>query len=105
MYLFSHAYETDVFFYRLQVQVFRQQLELAKELQRPVSIHCVNAFGDLLEIMQSIGPLPGGAILHSYLGSAELVTPLAKLGAYFSVSGHTMSMKQDKAKKMLKAAS
>ncbi|KAF5201123.1 3'-5' ssDNA/RNA exonuclease TatD [Thalictrum thalictroides] len=85
-----------------QAQVFRQQLELAKELQKPVSIHCVRAFGDLLEIMQRIGPFPGGAILHSYLGSAEMVPALAKLGAYFSFSGYLMSMKPNKAKKMLK---
>lgn len=35
---------------KVQVGVFRQQLELAKELNRPASIHCVCAFGDLLEI-------------------------------------------------------
>ncbi|KAK9122034.1 hypothetical protein Syun_019651 [Stephania yunnanensis] len=85
-----------------QIQVFRQQLELAKQLERPVSIHCVRAFGDLLEIMQSVGPFPQGAILHSYMGSAEMVPSLAKLGAYFSFSGFLFSMKQLKAKKMLK---
>ncbi|XP_042513999.1 uncharacterized metal-dependent hydrolase YabD isoform X2 [Macadamia integrifolia] len=85
-----------------QVQVFRQQLELAKGLQRPVSVHCVRAFGDLLEILQSAGPFPAGVILHSYLGSAEMVPEFAKLGAYFSFSGFLMSMKPQKAKKMLK---
>ncbi|XXG76401.1 hypothetical protein AAC387_Pa08g0761 [Persea americana] len=86
-----------------QVDVFRQQLELAKELERPVSIHCVRAYGDLLEIMQSAGPFPAGVILHSYLGSAEMVPGLAKLGAYFSFSGYLMSLKSQKAKKMLKS--
>ncbi|KAL4187481.1 hypothetical protein AMTRI_Chr09g39260 [Amborella trichopoda] len=96
----SHGKTID---FQLQVQCFRQQLELAKELDRPVSIHCIRAYGDLLEIMQSIGPFPAGAILHSYLGSAEMAAGLAKLGAYFSFSGYLMSMKQQKAKKMLKA--
>ncbi|KAL9423169.1 hypothetical protein AB3S75_035295 [Citrus x aurantiifolia] len=85
-----------------QVGVFRQQLELAKELKRPASIHCVRAFGDLLEIMKSVGPFPDGVIIHSYLGSAEMVPELSKLGAYFSFSGFLMSMKAQKAKKMLK---
>lgn len=85
-----------------QVQVFQQQLQLAKDLKRPVSIHCVRAFGDLLPIMQRIGPFPAGVILHSYLGSAEMVPEFAKLGAYFSFSGFLMSMEQRKAKKMLK---
>lgn len=38
--------------YLFQIEVFRQQLELAKELKRPASIHCVRAFGDLLQIMK-----------------------------------------------------
>ncbi|XP_057969944.1 uncharacterized protein LOC131159228 isoform X2 [Malania oleifera] len=85
-----------------QVEVFQRQLELAKELQRPVSIHCVRAFGDLLQIMQRMGPFPAGVILHSFLGSAEMVPEFAKLGAYFSFSGFLMSMNVQKAKKMLK---
>lgn len=85
-----------------QVEVFQQQLELAKELKRPVSVHCVRAFGDLLQIMQHVGPFPAGVILHSYLGSAEMVPEFAKLGAYFSFSGYLMSMKEQKAKKMLR---
>lgn len=86
-----------------QVEVFRQQLELAKELKRPASVHCVRAYGDLLQIMKNTGPFPAGVILHSYLGSAEMVPEFAKLGAYFSFSGYLMSMKAQKAKKMLKA--
>ncbi|CAN8243959.1 unnamed protein product [Cochlearia groenlandica] len=86
-----------------QVVVFRQQLELAKELNKPASVHCVRAFGDVLEILKSVGPFPYGVILHSYLGSAEMVPEFAKLGAYFSFSGFLMSMSEKKAKKMLKA--
>ncbi|KAJ0668575.1 putative TatD family, metal-dependent hydrolase [Helianthus annuus] len=86
-----------------QVQTFLLQLQLAKELKRPASVHCVRAFGDLLDIMKSLGPFPEGVILHSYLGSAEMVPEFAKLGAYFSFSGFLMAMKETKAKKMLKA--
>nr|XP_043624899.1 uncharacterized metal-dependent hydrolase YabD-like [Erigeron canadensis]XP_043624900.1 uncharacterized metal-dependent hydrolase YabD-like [Erigeron canadensis] len=86
-----------------QVETFRLQLQLAKELKRPASVHCVRAFGDLLDIMKSVGPFPEGVILHSYLGSAEMVPEFAKLGAYFSFSGFLMAMKENKAKKMLKA--
>ncbi|KAK9681836.1 hypothetical protein RND81_10G030900 [Saponaria officinalis] len=86
-----------------QVDVFRKQLELAKELKKPASVHCVRAFGDLLDVMKSAGPFPEGVVLHSYLGSAEMVPELARLGAYFSFSGFLMSMKPQKAKKMVKA--
>ncbi|KAF7801429.1 Cactus-binding domain, C-terminal, Cactin, central region [Senna tora] len=86
-----------------QLEVLRPQLELAKELNRPASVHCVDAFDDLLQLMKSIGPFPAGIILHSYIGSAEMVPEFSKLGAYFSFSGHDMSLLDaDKAKKMIK---
>lgn len=85
-----------------QLETFSLQLQLAKELKRPASVHCVRAFGDVLDIMKSIGPFPEGVILHSYLGSAEMVPEFAKLGAYFSFSGFLMDMKESKAKKMVK---
>ncbi|GAB2301145.1 hypothetical protein Dimus_035177 [Dionaea muscipula] len=86
-----------------QVDVFRQQLVLARELKKPASVHCVRAFGELLDILRSLGPFNSGVVLHSYLGSAEMVPELAKLGGYFSFSGFLMDMKPQKAKKMLKA--
>ncbi|KAG4121911.1 hypothetical protein ERO13_D11G235500v2 [Gossypium hirsutum] len=85
-----------------QIEVFRQQLQLAKELKKPASVHCVRAFGDLLHIVKDIGPFPDGLLLHSYLGSAEMVPEFVKSGAYFSLSGYIMPMKVQKAKKMLK---
>ncbi|XP_028761203.1 uncharacterized protein LOC114734686 [Neltuma alba] len=85
-----------------QVEVLRLQLELAKELNRPASVHCVDAFDELLQLMKSIGPFPAGVILHSYIGSAEMVPEFHKLGAYFSFSGHLLFLKPDKAEEMLK---
>ncbi|XP_020083853.1 uncharacterized protein LOC109707161 isoform X2 [Ananas comosus] len=86
-----------------QEEVFLQQLELAKELERPVSVHCVRAFGDLLGILKRTGPFPAGVILHSYLGSADMVASLANLGSYFSFSGYLTNMKVQNAKKILRS--
>ncbi|XP_042463836.1 uncharacterized metal-dependent hydrolase YabD-like isoform X1 [Zingiber officinale] len=94
----SHGRQID---FAQQVDVFSQQLQLAKDLKKPVSVHCVRAFGDLLEIMLRTGPFPDGVILHSYMGSAESVSGFAKLGSYFSFSGFLTSMKPQKAKKLL----
>lgn len=71
-----------------QQAVFRWQLRVAAERNRPVSIHCLQAWGDLLEILRE-GPLPScGFLLHSYGGSVEMLKPLADLGAYFSFPGY-----------------
>ncbi|KAL3522452.1 hypothetical protein ACH5RR_015286 [Cinchona calisaya] len=89
--------------YTEQVEVFRQQLQLAKDINRPASIHCVEAFDDMIEILKSFAPFPSGFLLHSYIGCAELVPQLAELGAYFSISGHLMPMEESKAQKILQA--
>jgi TatD DNase family protein len=70
-----------------QLEIFKTQLALAVALDRPVTIHCIDAFGLLLETLQSV-PLPRrGFLLHAYSGSLELVAPFAALGAYFSFNG------------------
>lgn len=52
--------------------------------------------------LRRMGPFPSGIILHSYMGSAEMVPEFAKLGSYFSFSGFLMSMEAQKAKRILK---
>ena len=71
-----------------QEEVFVWQLRLAAERDLPASIHCLQAWGRLLELLQT-GPRPQrGFLLHSYGGPQEMVAPLAKLGAYFSIPGY-----------------
>lgn len=67
-----------------QCEVFAAQLTLAAELNRAASIHCVQAFGALLDVLKAT-PRPGrGFLLHGYGGPAEMVKPFTDLGAYFS---------------------
>ncbi len=71
-----------------QEEVFAWQLRLATERDRPVSIHCLRAWGRLFDLLQA-GPRPRrGFLLHSYGGPQEMVGPLVKLGAYFSLPGY-----------------
>lgn len=71
-----------------QEEVFVWQLRLAAERNLPVSIHCLQAWGLLVDILRR-GPRPAcGFLLHSYGGPMELVNPLAGLGAYFSLPGY-----------------
>ena len=71
-----------------QEEVFGFQLQLAAGRNLPVSIHCLQAWGRMLELLQT-GPRPArGFLLHSYGGPQEMVKPLAGLGAYFSFPGY-----------------
>ena len=67
-----------------QIATFLPQLELAAARDRPVTIHCLQAFGELLPLLHR-HPLPArGFLLHAYGGPAGLVPELVKLGAWFS---------------------
>jgi TatD DNase family protein len=71
-----------------QERVFVWQLRLAAERDLPVSIHCLQAWGRLLEVLRAEPRPRCGFLLHSYGGPREMVEPLAELGAYFSFPGH-----------------
>lgn len=74
--------------YEGQEEVFVAQLRLAAERNLPVSVHCLQAWGRLLELLKA-GPRPAcGFLLHSFGGPQEMVKPLADLGAYFSLPGY-----------------
>ena len=70
----------------LQLEAFSFQLSLAAERNRPASIHCLKAWGLLLETLQSQQLPSCGFLLHSYSGPQEMIHSFAKLGAYFSFS-------------------
>jgi len=70
-----------------QEAVFLAQLEMAKRHKRPVSIHCRQAWGRLIELLDQCGELPRGMLIHCFGGSAEVATELVKRGGYISFSG------------------
>jgi len=68
-----------------QTVVFRAQLDLAEELARPVTIHCVQAWGALNDCLAG-RRFPRGFLIHAYNGPAEMNAGFIKLGGYFSFS-------------------
>lgn len=71
-----------------QLEAFTWQLHVAAERNLPVTIHCLDAWGPLMDALQSSPLPPRGFLLHSYGGSAELAREFAALGAYFSFNGY-----------------
>lgn len=73
-----------------QEEVFVAQLRLAAERNIAASVHCLQTWGRLLELLR-VNPRPAcGFLLHSYGGPVEMVAPLARLGAHFGFPGYFM---------------
>jgi TatD DNase family protein len=79
-----------------QVGVFRFQLAEAAARGLPASIHCLQCWGRMLEILKA-GPVPAcGFLLHSYGGPAEMIEEFARLGAYFSFPGYFLHPRKER---------
>jgi TatD DNase family protein len=91
----DHIHETEN--KEEQLKVFALQIEIAQQLKRSVSVHCLKAWGDLLSAFSSMKKLPKYIAFHSFSGSAETMHILEKMGCYFSCSG---SVTHDKNKRI-----
>jgi TatD DNase family protein len=67
----------------VQIRTFRQALDVAAQLSRPVSIHSYCATGLVMEELRR-RPVPA-PILHWWTGSAEETREAVRLGCYFSI--------------------
>lgn len=72
-----------------QVKVFKSQLRIASKLKRPISVHCVQAYGPFLDAISECeqeqeGTVLNGVLMHSFAGTCgfahQLITQRGKGG-------------------------
>jgi len=68
----------------LQEAALVVQLRLAIELDLPLAIHCVRAWGRLAALLRAHGIPAAGAMVHAFSGSAETAAQLQGLGLHLS---------------------
>lgn len=68
----------------LQKEMFRKQLDIAKELELPVVIHTRDAIQDTYDILSEYN-LKG--VIHCYSGSVEMAEKFIKLGYFLGIGG------------------
>ena len=68
-----------------QKELFKRQIELALEINKPVIVHDREAHGDSLEIVSSYPELRG--VFHCFSGSAEMAKELLRRGWYLGFDG------------------
>jgi len=85
-----------------QVEAFRFQLAEAAARELPASIHCLQCWGRMLEILKE-GPVPAcGFLLHSYGGPVELVGEFVRLGAYFGFPGYFLHPRKERQREVFR---
>ncbi|WP_369014507.1 TatD family hydrolase [Flavobacterium anhuiense] len=67
----------------LQVSVFEKQLELAEKFKKPVVIHCVAAFQEVMEIKKKM-KINVPMIIHGFSKNSQLAEQLITAGFYLS---------------------
>jgi TatD DNase family protein len=77
-----------------QREAFRWQLALAAERDRPVTIHCIDAWGALHAVLRTTARPARGFLLHAYGGSAAMAREFASMGGYFSFNGYFLGERQ-----------
>lgn len=77
-------YHYDGYDRELEIEVFEEQLKLAKRLDLPVIIHSRDATEDCMNILKKHRPR---GVMHCFSGSAETAREVQALGMYISFTG------------------
>lgn len=71
----------------IQQEVFRKQIQLAKEVDLPIIIHNRDATGDVVRILQEENAAKVGGIMHCYSGSVETAKQCIDMNFFISLGG------------------
>lgn len=69
--------------WELQIRAFIAQINISEKLQKPLIIHCVKAFDELIALKKEIKPQQAW-IIHGFRGKPQQMSQLTKLGFYLS---------------------
>jgi TatD DNase family protein len=80
-----------------QIEVFKQQIKLADQSHKPLIIHCVRAFNELLQLKKS--SLADIAwVIHGFNSKPAVAEPLLKQGFYLSMGKALLNPQSNAAK-------
>ena len=76
---------TDKMSLNSQVKLLEKLLSLAKEKNKPVTLHCVHETEKMIETLKKANPKKGFVLWHGFTGSPETAAILYKLGVIVSI--------------------
>ena len=81
----------------VQIEGFREQIEMIRRVNKPIIIHTRDALNDTINILSEYKDV--GGLLHCYPGSYEAVLPI--LDRYYVNVGGTLTFKNNRKTKEL----
>lgn len=70
-----------------QAASFRQHIQVAVELNKPLIIHSRGAVEDTIKILKEEGAEKVGGVIHCFTESDEMANAVLEMGFYISISG------------------
>lgn len=86
--------------FEFQKEVFIKQINIANAVNKPIIVHCVKAYSELLEILKK-EQIKVPIIIHRYSGNKTIAKELTKFGCYLSFS-HELFNSKSKVQKVFK---
>ena len=71
----------------VQARVFRRQIALARQVGKPVVLHCRDAHAETLAILAEEGVGEVGGVMHCFSGDVPIARRCLDLGLYLSLAG------------------
>ena len=82
-----------------QMQLFEWQLRFAEEMGKPVVVHCVRAFNELVALRRQYKRL--AMAVHGFVGSSEMADQLAREGIVLSFGAAILDPRRTKVRETL----
>ncbi len=77
-----------------QIEVFEYQIEIAKKHNKPLYMHCRDAFDDFIKILEKHKYYNG--VVHCFTGNKVQAEKLVSLGFYLGITGWLLDKKRNK---------
>jgi len=93
--------EVGLDFYRdhspvpIQRDVFRRFVEMALRVNKPLVIHCRDAYDALIEMLRDVQPTGYQGVIHCFSSDKQIMETLLSLGFYISFAGPLSYKKND----------
>ncbi len=86
----------------IQRNAFRQQIQLAKQVNKPIIVHDRDAHEEVIQILREEDAHSTGGVLHCFSGDLKMARQCLDLGFYLSFTGTITYPKNDAVREIIK---